>query len=147
MKTLALIFAALMVATTAQAKTYEYTAKVIKETDGDSIRVEIAGWPAPYNPISVRIDYIDTPEKRMPPAKSQCEVTLGKEASKFAATLAPVGSKVTVIYDDKRHDKYGRLLARIRLPNGKDFGQTMISKGYAHDYNGGKKMPWCAGDK
>ncbi len=127
----------------AAAEVISYQAKVVKVIDGDTMKVEIAGWPTPFNPIDVRIDGIDTPEKRMPPAKTKCEALLGKAASSFAVKTVAVGSTVTVNYDTKKHDKYGRLLGTVTLADGRDFGSLLISAGYARPYNGGTKSIWC----
>lgn len=127
----------------AAAETIAYQAKVLKVIDGDTIKVEVAGWPAPFNPINVRIDGIDTPEKKMPPAKSMCEVALGHAATGYALKTVRVGSMVTVNYDTTKHDKYGRLLGTMKLEDGRDYGSIMIAGGFARPYDGGTKSVWC----
>jgi len=127
----------------ATAAIIDYPAKVVKVIDGDTIKVVVAGWPAPYNPDDVRIDGIDTPEKRMPPAKSACEVKLGEAASAYAKTVIRVGSTVVVHYDTTKHDKYGRLLGTVTLEDGRDYGKLMVAGGYAKAYDGGTKAIWC----
>lgn len=123
-----------------------YHATVIHAVDGDTLKVSIKGWPAPVNPISVRIVGIDTPEHLRPPAQSDCEVTLGLKAAVFARTLVKAGDTVTLVWAG-RHEKYGRFLGTATLPDGRDWGQTMISGGFARAYgvNGDlHKAPWCA---
>jgi micrococcal nuclease len=127
----------------AAAATIDYQAKVIKVIDGDTIKVVIAGWPVPYNPDDVRIDGIDTPEKRMPPGKSLCEVKLGEAASAYAKTVIRLGSTVVVHYDTTKHDKYGRLLGTVTLEDGRDYGKLMVDGGFAKPYDGGTKSIWC----
>lgn len=125
----------------AENHVYIYQAKVERVVDGDTVRVQIPSFPPPFNPIAVRIDHVNTPEKRAPaPA---CEIALGERASAFAHEAMPDGTNVTVLYDDRRQDKYGRLLARIVLPNGRDYGQSLIEAGLAKPYNGEKKTEWC----
>ncbi len=83
----------------------------------------------------------------MPPAKSKCEVALGIKAKLFGQTLIRAGDKVTVTYTVGTHDKYGRLLGALTLPDGSDWGQHMIGAHMAHAYAGGTKTPWCANGK
>lgn len=125
----------------AENHVYIYQATVERVVDGDTVRVQIPSFPAPFNPIAVRVDHVNTPEKRSPaPA---CEIALGERASEFAHEAMPDGTTVTVLYDDRRQDKYGRLLARIVLPNGRDYGQSLIEAGLAKPYEGEKKTKWC----
>lgn len=121
---------------------YVYQGKVVKVSDGDTIEVSIKGWPAPFNPVAIRVDGIDTPESRMPPAKCDKEVRLGLIAKKWAKDNLPVNTMVTVIWSQKK-EKYGRLLANVILPNGKDFAQEQIKSGNAREYHGETKSDWC----
>ena len=121
---------------------YTYQGTVERIIDGDTISVSIPSFPAPFNPISVRVDHINTPETRRP--AEDCEIEDGRLAKAFAAGRMPAGSTITIIYDEQRQDKYGRLLARIVLPNGQDYGQALISEGLARAYEGGKKEEWCS---
>lgn len=120
---------------------YTYEGTVERIIDGDTISVSISSFPAPFNPISVRVDHVNTPETR-PPAED-CEIEDGRLAKAFAAGRMPAGSTVTIVYDDRRQDKYGRMLARVILPNGQDYGQALISEGLARPYEGGRKQDWC----
>ena len=120
---------------------YTYQATVERVVDGDTVRVHIPSFPAPFNPIAVRVDHINTPEKRHP--APDCEIVLGVKASEYASAVMPDGQTITVVYDDSREDKYGRLLARIVLPDGRDYGQSLIAAGLAKPYDGGKKVEWC----
>ena len=46
------------------------------------------------------------------------------------------GKDVDIVIDQSQHarDTYGRVLAYVTLPDGKDFGQLMIEGGYAYEY-------------
>lgn len=138
---------ALSVSTTAAAQaTYVYDGKVVRLKDGDTLVLEIAGWPAPFNPIDVRVDGIDTPESRQTSGKKKikkCELAMGRKSSAYAKSILRPGDMVKVIYKEGRHEKYGRLLADITLPNGKDMATEMISAGHAKAYDGGAKRKWC----
>jgi len=126
----------------AQAEEFKYQGKVIKVIDGDTIEVEIAGWPAPYNPISVRIYGIDTPESKHGIAKCDKELKLGVISKAWAKKNLPVDTLVTIVWAGKK-EKYGRLLGNVILPSGKDFAKEQIKVGNARAYFGEKKSDWC----
>lgn len=46
---------------------YTYEGTVERIIDGDTISVSISSFPAPFNPISVRVDHVNTPETRPRP--------------------------------------------------------------------------------
>lgn len=128
------------------AAVFVYQATVVRVSDGDSLVVRVDGFPAPFDPVAVRVDDIDTPETRMPPAKSRCEAALGKQASAYARGLVRPGETVTVIYTLGKDDKYRRLLADVTLPDGRDWAEAMIEAGHARPYGGAHgltKRPWC----
>lgn len=123
-----------------------YQGTVVGVTDGDTLKVRVDGWPAPFNPIAVRVYGLDTPEHVRPPAKSRCEVALGLKARAYARALVAPGQTVTVSYTVGRHDKYGRLLGQVTLPDGRDWAGTMIGAGMGRAYGlDGKltKARWC----
>ncbi len=128
-----------------------YPATVLKVIDGDTVRVEVKTWPAPFTPIDVRIKGIDTPEHAFPPAQTRCEVPLGNAAAGFAKSIAKPGDKVKLIYTLGDHDKYGgRILASVKLADGREWGQTLISAGFARPYGTDgnlHKAPWCSDDE
>lgn len=123
-----------------------YQATVVRVVDGDTVLVEVPAWAAtPFHRMSVRVVGIDTPERRRPPAKCAAEVKLGLAASAFAHTLVEPGAAVTIGYVGL--DKYGgRIDATLTLPDGRDWGATMIAQGLARPYglNGNlHKSSWC----
>jgi endonuclease YncB( thermonuclease family) len=123
-----------------------YQATVVKVIDGDTLKVHVAGFPAPFDPINVRIVGLDTPEHRMPPAKAQCEVALGVKAAEFAQQLVTPGQTVSVTYTLGVNDKYGRLLGSVTLPDGRDWAATMIKAGEGRSYGLDghlTKAGWC----
>lgn len=129
------------------AATIAYHATVLRVVDGDTIAVHVAGWPAPFDPIGVRIYGLDAPEHQKPPAQTVCEVAMGLQARAFARALVKPGQAVTVTYTKGVNDKYGRLLGRVTLPDGRDWAGVMISAGMARPYgtNGSlHKALWCA---
>lgn len=122
-----------------------YQATVVNAVDGDTLRVKVDGWPAPFTPIDVRVYGVDTPEHRMPPAQAACEVELGQRAADYAKSLIKPGDVVRVTWVGRR-EKWGRLLATVTLPDGRDWAQTMVAGGYARPYGQDgnlHKQPWC----
>ncbi len=119
-----------------------WQATVISVVDGDTIKVHVPGFPAPFDPIDVRVYGIDTPEHIKPPAKTIHETVLGKAATAFAMTLIKPNDIITISWDGIHHDKYGRLLGTVTLPNGSSFGDAMVAKGVARVYFGGTKSNW-----
>lgn len=133
----------LLAAALAAAITYQGT--VLKVIDGDTIKVHVAGFPAFVDPIDVRIYGLDTPEHVMPPAKAACEVALGLKAKAYAVQLVAPG-KVVAIHWAGRREKYGRLLAAVTLPDGRDWAATLIAAklGRAYGLAGDlHKASWC----
>lgn len=119
------------------------TCTVSKVTDGDSFvcRMSPPLW-GPYAETHVRVAGIDTPESRKPPAKCVKEVRLGKIAASEMKRRVPVGASVVLIWTGEA-EKYGRVLARVTLPDGKDWAGEMIRLGFAAPYAGGTKGNWC----
>jgi micrococcal nuclease len=86
--------------------------------DGDTVRVRP---PGGGKPVSIRINGIDAPEI--------CQA--GGTASRDALMRRVLGQQVAV--HGRRHDDYGRLLAKITL-KGEDTGQWMVAQGLAWSY-------------
>jgi micrococcal nuclease len=116
---------------------------VIKVTDGDSFQCRMTPplW-GPYAVITVRVSGIDTAETRKPPAKCIKEIRLGKIAKAEMQRRIAIGSDVQITWTGQ-HEKYGRVLANVMLPDGKDWATEMIRLGMAVSYDGGKKSNWC----
>jgi endonuclease YncB( thermonuclease family) len=131
-----LVLAFCFFATTTQA--YEVT-RVI---DGDTVEIVADFLPDPlHKKLSVRIYTIDTPEKGF---RSKCkeENELAQKASKFTSSLV-LNPKNKIEVQLFEWDKYGgRVLGEI-LVNGIPLSILLINKGYAVNYNGGKKKSWC----
>ena len=116
-----------------------YTARVIKVTDGDTIRAYVRIWLGQQLEVGVRIKDIDTPEK-----KGKCleESAKAEEATKFLSAWVRPGSLIllTNIKDDKYH---GRIVADVSY-SGNSVSVRMIGEGLALPYTGeGPKPDWC----
>jgi micrococcal nuclease len=118
--------------TSSQPSTPSQGYKVTEVVDGDTIKVSMNG-----SIETLRIIGLDTPETLDPRKPVQC---FGKEASNKAKAFL-TGKTVTLEADSTQgeRDKYGRLLRYIFL-DGIDYGKTMISEGYAHEYT--YKLPY-----
>lgn len=124
-----------------------YQARVLRWTDGDSVRmtafrdevqvIDIGFRNLVTNTIRVeqtepfRLYGCNAPERGKP---------LYHEARNLALSLAPVGSVADVeTYKPRPEDKYGRWLVNILLPGGGTVSQRLIDAGLAVPYFGGAR--------
>ncbi len=94
-----------------------FTGRVVGVVDGDTIDVLHKG-----KAVRVRLYGIDCPEKKQ---------RYGKKAKWFTSDLA-FRKTVTVIV--KSHDRYGRTIGEVILPNGKSLNRELVRAGYAWWY-------------
>ncbi|POH60171.1 thermonuclease family protein [Arthrobacter glacialis] len=99
----------LVLGATACTKENSDTGTVVSITDGDTLVASVNG-----KDEKIRLLNIDTPETKDPKQPVEC---LGTEATDFLAGLLPVGSKITLMYDVERKDKYDRTLAAVFTPS------------------------------
>ena len=112
--------------------------RVQKVSDGDTVWVQLENG----NRVKIRVWGIDTPEKfrskklnreaRRCAVPTRDVVELGRLATKRAREL--LDHRVVLIETHGR-GYYGRLLGRLILADGKDFGLEMIRSGYACAYD------------
>jgi micrococcal nuclease len=104
------------------------TATVVRAVDGDTLRVRTGG-----REFSVRLLGIDTPETHRPGTPVECG---GPQASAAMAALAPPGRRVELEPDpgQDRVDRYGRLLAYVRVPGGRLIEDDQLRAGWASVY-------------
>ncbi len=93
------------------------TARVQRVVDGDTVRLAGLG--------KVRLIGINTPEVY---GHVQC---YGPEASAFAKHVLRRGLGVRYRIGREAHDRYGRLLAYVWLPDGRLFNRLLAEDGYA----------------
>lgn len=104
---------------------WSFPAQIDKWLDGDTPVCHVRLTPSvEWHGVHIRVDGINAPELRSEG---------GAEARDYAISLAPPGSTVTLL--STRVEKYGRLLARIALADGRDFSTVMIADGHAVAYN------------
>ncbi|MCK9273003.1 thermonuclease family protein [Candidatus Gracilibacteria bacterium] len=104
----------------------EYT--ITDVIDGDTVKIIYNG-----TGTTVRILGLDTPEKYT--TRTGYVECYGEEASNFAKTTL-LGKKVNIIsdYTQDKIDKYGRLLAHIKMQDGNLFQNLAIKNGYGFYY-------------
>jgi micrococcal nuclease len=93
---------------------------VRRVVDGDTIVVG--------DGVTVRLIGVDTPETKHPTKPVQC---YGREASKETAALLPRGTRVRLVYDVERTDRYGRTLAYVvRVRDGLFVNAALLRDGF-----------------
>lgn len=99
-------------------------ADVVSVTDGDTIRVRVAGVEE-----RVRLVGIDTPETQGRGGLREC---FGAEATDRTRQLLPGGTRVRLVLDVEARDRYGRLLAYVyRASDGLFVNLALAREGYA----------------
>ena len=101
---------------------------VIKAVDGDTIDINMPD--GKFKDTRIRLLGVDTPETKDP---RMGVMYFGPEASKFT-TDTVLGQPVTVVMDkfSKPRDKYNRLLAFVRLADGRILNEELISQGFGY---------------
>ncbi len=105
----------MLVASSAMALTQEWSAKVIKVIDGNTLEIITSD----NEVYKVMLKEIDCPE---------IEQMYGEEAKRLTEKIL-LKKKVTVTISGK--DRWGNRLVSITLGNGKDINQELLKKGYA----------------
>ena len=119
-----------------QAPSYDFpkydgrTFRVVRVVDGDTLYINVPDGNDPHTKI--RLIGIDTPEtvnQRTGP------MYYGRQASEFTRQLV-LEKDVTVHLDSAgdTRDRYNRLLAYIRIPDGNCLNELLVSEGYAYAY-------------
>jgi micrococcal nuclease len=102
--------------------------KVINVVDGDTVDIDIAD--GKYKHTRIRLLGIDTPETKSP---EYPEMYYGTQASQFVKKLV-LGRKVMVVIDTiaEKRDKYGRLLAYIKLDDNRCVNEDIVQLGFGY---------------
>jgi len=98
--------------------TWTFPAEIQRWVDGDSVFVMIQRTAREkLMDVELRLDGINAVELK---------TTFGQEAKAFMEKLAPVGSAVMLV--ERNHkEKYGRELARVLLPDGRDLCNEILT--------------------
>ena len=123
---------------------YEYTVKLVKVVDGDTVDVDIdLGFGMTYKKQRVRMLGIDTPESR---TRDLVEKQFGKASKKHLKKLLEMSERISLISHDK--GKFGRILGELyghynegHPVYGESFNinQQMIDDHHAVEYDGSSK--------
>ena len=106
---------------------HEKTFTVPKVVDGDTIDIDVPDGKSDHTRI--RLIGVDTPETKSPKVGI---MYFGPEASDFT-TKSALAKQVTVYLDEPHtRDKYDRLLAYIKLPDGRFLNEALLSEGFAY---------------
>lgn len=114
-----------------------FKATLVRVKDGDTILMDIEPWPGDHKRVSIRLDRVDTPEKR---SRQFCEREMAFQATEFTKRFL---SGREIIVRNLRRGKYsGRMVADIEA-DGKDLADALVQAGLGRPYDGGKRGPWC----
>ena len=121
---------------------YEYRCKILRVVDGDTVDVDIdLGFGVWMHKERIRLYGMDTPESR---TRDKVEKMFGLEAKKMVETWLPSGSTRFLITEKDRTGKFGRILGKFKIFDGKNDRETtlnewMIENHYAVAYTGQSK--------
>jgi len=112
---------------------YEYTARVLKVVDGDTLDLSIDLGFNIWITQRCRLQGIDTPETH---TLNAAEKVLGLKAKGVLEGLVKTAKTVTV--RTAKEDKYGRVLVTLFLDL-ININESLVAAGYAWRYDGGTK--------
>ena len=133
LKALSLVFVLVLVSSSVYAQQKTLVTRII---DGDAIQVLYGGVEK-----RVRLIGIDAPESRidrkalkdanMSEHDIETIVEMGAKAKAYVNGLIKRGNFVTIEFDVREMDRYGRLLCYVYLSNGKMLNEEIVKAGYA----------------
>ena len=133
-KTLSLVFVLVLVSSPIYARQKTTVTRII---DGDVIQIIYGGVEK-----RVRLIGIDAPESRidrkalkganMSDHDIEVIVEMGAKAKAYVNSLIKRGNFITIEFDVKEMDRYGRLLCYVYLSNGKMLNEEIVKAGYAN---------------
>lgn len=108
--------------------TYTYHATVVRIVDGDTLDVLLDYGDYLSQQRRLRLQHVDAYEHT---------TEKGAEATALVNRELPVGAQIVVT--TSKPDKYGRQLAVVQTPAGKDLATLLLQAGLAVPYEGGTK--------
>ena len=134
LKGLSLVFVLVLVSPPIYAQQKTIVTRII---DGDVIQVLYGGVER-----RIRLIGIDAPESRidrkalkdanMSEHDIETIVEMGAKAKAYVNGLIKRGDFITIEFDVKKMDRYGRLLCYVYLSNGKMLNEEIVKAGYAN---------------
>jgi endonuclease YncB( thermonuclease family) len=105
-----------------------YRAVIRHHVDGDTFDAFVSPGLHQYVYATLRLAGVDTPETNRRDSREA-----GLAALEFVRETMPVGSRV-VLHTEKDPDSFGRFIARITLPDGRDLGGLILAAGHGVQY-------------
>lgn len=120
---------------------FEYNVDVLRIIDGDTIDVDIdLGFDIWLRNERIRLNGVDTPESRTSDKVERLFGVLAKHRVKQYLENDGKGGKVTLISKSFKQEKYGRIMADLRIEGQiRTLCATLITEGYAVPYRGQSK--------
>lgn len=115
-----------------------YRAHVMSVIDGDTVEARVHIWMGQEVVTRVRLKDIDAPE--ITGACGPARVQAASARDRLEALVKGPGMTLTEVRPDKY---FGRVVARIVMPDGRDAGAILLSEGLARPYGGGRRKGWC----
>ena len=121
---------------------YEYSCKILRVVDGDTVDVDIdLGFGVWMHKERIRLHGIDTPESR---TRDLEEKKYGLLAKEQIESFMPVGSMQTLVTVKEKVGKFGRILGKFLIHDKKTDAQMtindwMIREHHAVAYHGQNK--------
>lgn len=116
--------------------------KVVSVYDGDTMRVNVSGWPPVVGQnMPIRLRGVDTPEIR---GKCQEEKRQAYAARNYVRER--VAQAHAIELRNIERGKYFRLVADVYL-DGVLLSNELTAAGLARNYDGGRRSPWCQSGK
>ncbi len=113
-------------------------AVVLRVIDGDTFVAKVMPLPDTTREVTVRVMDLDTPEFR-----GECaEEREMAQAAKLRAAELLTGRFRLEVPEARAFDKFGRLLARVRLEDGRYLAGVLIREGLGRRWTG-RRESWC----
>ena len=111
-----------------------YRAQLFSVHDGDTFRLRVLLWPSMAIESVVRLRGVDTPELQ---SKCQTHRRQAQLAKDFAQKHLSSGH--VTLSGISKGKYYGRVIAKVTLPNGQDLTSLLIDEGLGEAYKGKQK--------
>lgn len=116
----------------AERRTWTFYAHVVRVVDGDTFVADLdLGLDTWRMSARVRLAHIDAPPIDSAP---------GLQALQGLTDL--LASSVVRVVSMDYQERYGRILATVTLPDGRDAGTVLIDEGFARAWEGKGPKPW-----
>lgn len=118
-------------------------AYVERVMDSDTFEMRAFVFPELVVFGQLRVDGVDSPETY---GKCAYETELAASAKAFVVSLFEANDKMVKLYTiglkGSNGGGFGRYRARVKV-GGRWLDEALIQNGFARDYHGGRRLPWC----